>query len=141
MPWCYYAIYICVHYELTMQRNPHLIWNMRSMLQKSTRQINDDCEKDLTRVWRHHQNLQENDWVSNWSEIGLNGGEIEDEYKAYRELSEDQISYSMGTKMQVNYHFASHLRRLWGIKTLLSCRRSTSMANTSSHDDYFGWEQ
>ena len=106
-----------------MQRNPHLIWNMRSMLQKSTRQINDDCEKDLTRVWRHHQNLQEFDWVSNWRVSGLNGRGIGDKYKAYGEIRRsNQLSMERRCKstLSLTFRFASHSKSLWGIKTLLS---------------------
>ena len=49
MPWCYYIIYIRVHYELTMQRNSHLIWNNETNGWNSSRQIHDDWCKDLIR--------------------------------------------------------------------------------------------
>ena len=123
MTWCYYIIYMCVHYELTMQRNSNFIWNNEINVVKEYKTNSWWLIKDLTRIWRHHQNLQEFDWVSNWRGSGLNGRGIGDKYKAYGEIRRsNQLSMERRCKstLSLTFKFASHSKRLWGIKTLLS---------------------
>ena len=82
------------------------------------------------------------DLVSKRRVSGLNREGIEDKYKAYGELSEDQISYQWKEDVsqitmaypQICITFKEAMRNQ---DFTLTCRISTSIANTSSHDEHF----
>ena len=82
------------------------------------------------------------DLVSKRRVSGLNREGIEDKYKAYGELLEDQISYQWKEDAsqitmaypQICITFKEAMRNQ---DFTLTCRISTSIANTSSHDEHF----
>ena len=80
MPWCYYIIYMCVHYELTMQRNSNFIWNNEINVVKEYKTnswwLIEGFDKDLktslefARVWLSFKLKSEwTKWKRNWRQV------------------------------------------------------------------------